>query len=59
MALGSPITDEERKEYEEFIKKYPPYEDDDPVMQVFDDPSADLNRVRATTLKALLDGKLG
>ncbi len=56
--MASGITEEERREYEEFIQKHPPYDDDDPVMQVFDHPDADPDRTLATTLKALLDGKI-
>lgn len=56
--MASPITDETRKRMETFIKEHPPYEDDDPILQVYDHPDIDPYRIEARMYKALLDGKV-
>lgn len=51
------LTDSERKELEEYLKKHEPYDENDPVMRQFDGES-DIYRSMATIAKKLLEGKL-
>ena len=51
------LTEEERKELLEYIEKYEPYDDDDPIIHRFDGDERDDHRMMATIAKRSLEGK--
>lgn len=51
------LTEEERKELLDYIEKYEPYDEDDPITQRFDGDERDDHRMMATIAKLILEGK--
>ena len=51
------LTDQERQEYEDLLKQYQPYDDDDPELRTLDGPDEDIDwgRWAATFARKILE----
>ena len=57
MNMASNITDEQRKELEDILSKAEPYTDEELNQQEYDGP-IDIDRIKATRAKLILEGKI-
>ena len=55
--MASNITDEQRKELEDILSKAEPYTDEELNQQEYDGP-IDIDRIKATRAKLILEGKI-